>query len=85
MTSPTRNPLLHKYDRVLDTLAEKLPKVAAHTSTPPAPTCSRSPPSPKRSGARSGPTTPCLLTGPPHHFTTRAQARDVVLAWCHEF
>jgi hypothetical protein len=21
----------------------------------------------------------------PHHFTTKAQARTVVLAWCHEF
>ena len=33
-------------------------RVSPTTSSTPAPTCSRSPPSPRRSGARSGPTTP---------------------------
>ena len=47
-----------QFDRVLDALTDKLPTVAANISTLPAPTCWPSPPSPKRSGGRSGRTTP---------------------------
>ena len=46
-----------QFDRVVDALTEKLP-ASPTTSRPPAPTSSPSPPSPRRSGARSGPTTP---------------------------
>ena len=44
-------------DRVLDAVAEKLPKVAEHLDTP-APTCWHSPGSPRSCGARSGRTIP---------------------------
>ena len=46
-----------QYDRVLDALSDKLPR-SPNTWTPPAPTCWPSAPSPKRSGASSGATTP---------------------------
>ena len=46
-----------QFDRVVDALAEKLPP-SPTTSTTPAPTSSPSPASPRRSGAKSGPTTP---------------------------
>ena len=47
-----------QFDRILDALDGKLPTVAEHLETRPAPTSSPSPRSPRRSGARSGPTTP---------------------------
>jgi putative transposase len=46
-----------QFDRLLDALADKLPRWPS-TSSKRGPTCSRSPPSPMRSGARSGRTTP---------------------------
>ena len=54
---PDAESVVAQYDRILDALADKLPKWPS-TSTPPGPTCWRSPRSPKRSGARSGPTIP---------------------------
>ncbi|CMP69290.1 mutator family transposase [Mycobacterium tuberculosis] len=54
---PDAESVVAQYDRVLDALTDKLPAVAEHLD-PPAPTCWRSPPSPRRSGAKSGPTTP---------------------------
>jgi putative transposase len=46
-----------QFDRILDALGEKLPRVAEHLDGA-ARTCWRSPRSRKRCGARSGPTTP---------------------------
>ena len=46
-----------QFDKLLDAMTDQLPAVPT-TSTPPAPTCSPSPASRKRSGARSGRTTP---------------------------
>ena len=43
------------FDKLLDTVADKLPEVHDHLDEARA---SPSPPSPRRSGARSGPTTP---------------------------
>ncbi|CKM72069.1 mutator family transposase [Mycobacterium tuberculosis] len=54
---PDAESVVAQYDRVLDALTDKLPAVAEPLDTP-APTCWRSPPSPSRSGAKSGPTTP---------------------------
>jgi putative transposase len=50
---PDAESVVAQYDRVLDALAENSPK-SPSTSTPPS--CWRLPPSPNRSGARSGPT-----------------------------
>jgi transposase-like protein len=46
-----------QFDKLLDQLTEKLPRWPS-TSTLLVPTCSPSPPSPRRSGVRSGPTNP---------------------------
>ena len=54
---PDADSVLAQYDRVLNALSEKLPKVADHLEEH-ALTSWRSPRSPTRSGARSGPTTP---------------------------
>ena len=47
-----------QFDRVLDALAEQAPDGRRAPGGKPAPTCWPSPRSPRRSGARSGPTTP---------------------------
>ena len=56
---PDADSVAAQYDRIVDALSDKLPKVA-HTWTTPVRTCWRSPRSPSRSGARSGPTIPRL-------------------------
>jgi len=53
---PDADSVVARYDRVLNSLAEKLPKVAEHLERT-ALTSWRSPRSPWRSGASSGPTT----------------------------
>jgi putative transposase len=55
---PDTQSVAAQYDRIIDALSDKLPKVADHLENARPRTCSRSPASPNRSGAKSGPTTP---------------------------
>src|SRR4051812_40921486 len=54
---PDAESVASQYDRIVDALSDKLPR-SPTTSKTPARTCSRSPRSPSRSGAKSGPTIP---------------------------
>jgi putative transposase len=54
---PDAESVVAQYDRMLDALSDKLPKWP-NISMRPAPSCWRSPPSPSRSGAKSGSNNP---------------------------
>jgi putative transposase len=67
---PDKESVAAQYDRIIDALADKLPKVAEHLEDARTDLLAFTA-FPSRSGARSGPTTPYPLTGPRQTRATR--------------